>query len=175
METHPMKLVTLALIAAFAITATAQNNRQAVPSETPDLTQAPPPSNQQGCPVAFTEVSLQRKARFMPVKQDAAPDNSLAFKYKNQSGKQIESIEIRVELTVKQSIYDLDTTTITRYMTLTGTSEDVLPLKSLLMYGIGSVTLEQVTYVGGGIWTPGVTKNCSYTNPNTSEKIGTLK
>lgn len=175
METNPMKLVTLAFITAFAITAAAQSNRQAAPPETPDLTQAPPPSNQQGCPVAFTDVSLQRQARFMPVKQDAAPDNSLAFKYKNQSGKLIESIEIRVELTVKRSIYDLDATTITRYVTLTGTSEDFLPLKSLLMYGIGSVTLEQVTYVGGDVWTPGTTKNCRYTNPNTSEKIGTLK
>jgi hypothetical protein len=170
-----MKLVTLALIAAFAINAAAQSNRPAAPAETPDLTAVPPGLNLQiGCPVAFTDVSLQRKARFMPVK-DATADNSLAFKYKNLSGKQIESIEIRVELQVKRSIYDLDATTITRYTTLTGTSEDIFPLKSLIMYGLGSVTLEQVTYVGGDVWTPDANNNCRYTNPNTTEKIGTLK
>jgi len=57
-----------------------------------------------GCPVAFTKVALQRDAHYMPVKQNPASDSSLAFKYKNQSGKLIQSIEIRVELKVKKSV-----------------------------------------------------------------------
>jgi hypothetical protein len=174
-----MKLVTLALIATFAVAAAAQSNNRS--EEIPGLMKLPPGVNlsdanrQIGCPVAFTDVALRREARYMPVKQDATSDNSLAFKYKNQSGKLIDSIVIRVELTVKWSIYDLDAITITRYVTLTGTSEEVLPLKNLLMYGLGSVTLEQVTYVGGDVWTPGANRNCRYTNPNSSEEIGILK
>lgn len=173
-----MKLVTLALIAVCAVTAAAQSDQQAGPAVTlvPGPISYPPGLNlQSGCPVAFTDVSLTRNAHYMPVKQGTTPDNSLTFKYKNDSGKQIESISIRVELNVKRSIYDLDATTITRNMTLTGTSGEVLPLKSLHTYGLGSVTLEQVSYVGGDVWTPGTNKNCRYTSPDSSEQIGALK
>jgi hypothetical protein len=165
-----MKLVTLALIALATTVAVAQSNTIEIPG-----VYYPPSLNLQiGCPVAFTDVVLKRDARYMPVKQGSAPDSSLAFNYKNSSGKLIESISIRVELKVKRSIYDLDATTITRYMTLTGTSGEVLPL-NLLTYGLGSVTLEQVTYVGGEVWTPGANKNCRYVGPASAEQIGTLQ
>jgi hypothetical protein len=180
-----MKLVTLALIVASAIGAAAQSNPTKNPgaSTIPGITALPPGpienigalNLQIGCPVTFTDVALKRDAHYMPIKQGEATDNSLDFRYKNQSGKQIESISVRVELKVKRNIYDLDAITITRYMTLTGNSGEVLPLKSLLTYGLGSVTLEQVSYVGGDVWTPSTNKNCRYKNPNSSEEIGTLK
>jgi hypothetical protein len=165
-----MKLVTLVLVALSATIAVAQSNENGKP----EVFYSPGLNLQIGCPIAFTDVVLKRDARYMPVKQDTAPDNSLAFKYKNSSGKVIDSISIRVELRVKRSIYDLDTTTITRYMTLTGTSGEVLPL-NLLTYALGSVTLEQVTYLGGEVWTPDANKNCRYIGPTSAEEIGTLK
>ena len=168
-----MKLVILALIAAFAIPATAQSNSRN--EEIPGLVVVPPGTNpgdtnlQIGCPVAFTDVALKNKARYMPIR-DGTPDNSLAFQYKNQSGKQIKSIEVRVELNVKRSIYDLDATTITRDMTLTGDTADILPL-NLIVYSLGKITLQQVNYVGGKVWTPKPTNNCSYLRTNTLEGI----
>lgn len=158
-----MKLVTLALIAAFAVGVAAQNNTAPKTPEThiPGITVMPPGpivnigdmNLQIGCPVVFTDVVLNRNARYLPVKQDSAPDSSLEFKYKNQSGKQIESIEVHVALKVKLNKYDLDATTVTRDMTLTGGSGEVLPL-NVFAYGVVRVTLEQVNYVGGKTWTP---------------------
>lgn len=170
-----MKLVTLALLGLSAIAAAAQNNT-APPLIIPNNGQVTSLTKllQTGCPVVFTNVALHRDARYMPVKQGDPPDNSLAFEYKNESGKLIESIWVRVELKVKRSIYDLDATTITRDMTLTANSEEVLPL-DLITYGLGTVTLEQVTYSGGKVWTPGAKKNCRYVSENTSEQIGILK
>ncbi len=164
-----MKLVTLALLALSTTAAIGQSGVNG----NPETFSSSGSNLQVGCPVAFTDVVLKRDAKYMPVKQSAAPDNSLAFNYKNNSGKRIESISIRIELKVKKSIYDLDATTITRDMTLTGVSGEVLPL-NLLTYGLGSVELEQVTYLGGEIWTSSANKNCRFFSPTTSEKIGTL-
>lgn len=167
-----MKFVTLALIGLFAVAAAAQNNT----TQKADLNQRNPEiSNLQiGCPVAFTEVALKTQARYMPVQYEAGPDNSLAFEYKNKSGKKVESILVRVELTVKRNIYDLDATTITRYMTLTEDSSQVLPL-NLITYAVGPVTLEQVTYTDGDTWTPGTNKNCRYLSQRSTEQIGSAK
>jgi hypothetical protein len=173
-----MKLMTLALIGLSTISAVAQMNKQDGPAtgSIPDEIFYPPSLNLQiGCPVAFTDVSLKRNGRVMQVKQDTASENSLTFNYRNDSSKKIDSISIRVELKIKRGIYDLDATTIARDMTLTGKSGEVLPLKNLLMYGLNSVTLEQVAYVDGDVWTPGKNKNCRYVSPSSSEEIGLFK
>lgn len=171
-----MKLVTLALIAAFTAGASAQSNQQN--EHIPGLLTLPPGpivnldemNLQIGCPVAFTNVSLSNPGHFMHVKQSSDPSGSLAFQYKNQSGRMIQSIEIRVELTVKKSIYDLDAATVTRDMTLTGEAADTLPL-NVLAYGIGRVTLEQVNYVDGKAWTPKAKNNCTYRGESAAERI----
>jgi hypothetical protein len=175
-----MKLMPLILIAASAISVAAQSNTQNKPSPSPipGLTVMPPGpieglenfNLQIGCPVAFTDVALKRDARYMPVKQGTAPDSSLAFKFKNLSGKQIESISVRVEVKAKRSIYDLDAATISRDMTLTGKSGEILPL-NMLAYGLVRVTLQQITYAGGEVWTPGQNKNCAFLNNGSSLEI----
>src|ERR1700751_5085936 len=113
-----MKFVTLALIGLSAIAAAAQSNAK----RKSDLNQQNPPNSnlQIGCTVAFTDVALKTQARYMPVRYEAGPDKSLSFEYKNKSGKQIESILVRVQLRVKRSVYDLDAITITRYMNFPG-------------------------------------------------------
>ena len=161
-----MKFVTLALIGLCAISAAAQSNTTRNAAESP----IPGINLQTGCPIVFTDVALKTQARYMPVRDEADPDNSLAFKYKNQSGKQIQSIEIRVELKVKRSIYDLDTTTITRDMTLTGDTADTLPVNAIV-YSLGRVTLQQVNYEGGKVWTPKATNTCNYQKASTPEQI----
>lgn len=179
-----MKFVTLALIGLSAIAAVAQNNTTQKPPQSPipGIKVMPPGpivniadlNLQAGCPVAFTEVALKRDAHYMLVKQSEGSGNSLGFKYNNKSGKHIESMLIRVELTVKRSIYDLDATTITRYMTLTENSGQVLPL-NLITYAVGLVSLEQVTYTDGDTWTPDNNKNCRFVNQSTTERIGSAK
>jgi hypothetical protein len=169
MEDHPMKLVTLALIAAFAATAAAQNSSR---SEEIPAPLSPGVNSQTGCPVNFTDVALKTNATFMLVKQDAEPNGSLTFQYKNQSGKQIQSISIRVDLAAKRSVYDLDAVTITRDMTLTRDSEETLPLPAnVFVYSLGRVTLEQVNFVGGTVWTPKATNTCSYEKAGSAEAI----
>jgi len=165
-----MKLVTLALIAASTAIATAQSSAKGNPPV--DLNVLPGPNAQAGCPVAFTNVSLETHARLMLVKQGTAQDGSLAFEYKNQSGKPIQSISIRVELKVKKSVYDLDATPITLSMTLTGKdSGETLPL-NMVAYGLGRVELEQVIYSDDTVWTAGRANTCSYEKTGTSEGIG---
>jgi hypothetical protein len=165
-----MKLLNFALVAASAISAAGQNNTTNGPSEIPGLVVSPPSLNLQiGCPVAFTDVVLKRDARYMPVRQGAEPDSSLEFKYKNQTGKLIESIEIQVVLKIKRSIYDLDAITITRDMTLSGNPGEVVPL-NLLAYGVSSVTLKQVNYVDGKHWMP-ANENCRYFDSHSVEEI----
>jgi hypothetical protein len=165
-----MKLVILALITSSAIAA-AQSQANVAPTVDRNI---PGFISQAGCPVAFTDVSLTNPGHVMLVKQRTAQNGSLAFQYKNQSGKLIESIEIQVELKVKRSVYDLDAITITRDMTLTGDTEESLPL-NMIAYGLGRVTLMQVNYAGGKIWTPTDRSACNYENPRTAEQIGKLQ
>lgn len=169
-----MKLITLALIASCAIGAAAQSNtQQKVPeAHIPGMTVLPPGpilNVQTGCPVAFTSVDISQNARYMPVKQGAEASDSLEFSYKNQSGKQIKSIEVHVVLNVKPSIYDLDATAVTRDMTLTGHSGEVLAL-NLFAYGVVRVTLEQVNYTDGTVWTPNEI-SCHYEKLSGIEQI----
>lgn len=162
-----MKLVTLAFIAASTFAAVAQTNAHR--NEPADLDHNPGlVTSQAGCPVTFMNVSLNNPGHMMLVR-GADQNGSIGFQYKNLSGKQLESIEVRVELTVKRSVYDLDAITITRDMTLTGDSEATLPLPAFA-YSVGRVTLEQVNYVGGTVWTP-KEKTCSFTQPSTTERI----
>ncbi|HYK35076.1 hypothetical protein [Alloacidobacterium sp.] len=169
-----MKLITLVLLTALAIGAFAQSSTQ---QKSPDvhiqgITVLPPGpilNLQTGCPVAFTNVDLKQNARYMPVEQSAEADDSLVFNYKNQSGKQIKSIEVHVVLYVKPSIYDLDAITATRDMTLSGHSGEALPL-NLFAYGVVRVTLEQVNYADGTVWTPNEI-SCHYDKLSGIEQI----
>jgi len=170
---HPMKLVTLALAILSTAVAFAQKPSQTAPAV--DLPIVPGSASQAGCPVAFSDVALESKARFMPVRQDAAPDGSLRFQYKNMSGKDIQSISVQVDLKIKKSIYDLDTSTITLHMALTGKgAAEILPL-TLRAYGLSRVTLEQVSFTDGTIWNADLRKPCSYQQSGSSEQIGQLQ
>jgi hypothetical protein len=139
-----------------------------------DLDHAPNTS-QAGCPVAFRDVSLESKAHLMPVQLGQPQDGSLSFQYKNQSGKTIQTIAVQVQLRVKKSVYDLDATTISLDMMLTGNNAaENLPL-AVRAYGLESVTLKQVTYTDGSTWTAGTKDRCAYQGNGGSLEIGQLK
>ena len=158
------------LIALVLFTAAAAAFAQSKPLRDADLTIVPGANTQAGCPIAFTDVSLKASARIMPVHAEMEPASSLAFQYRNQSGKDIRSITVRAELQIKRSVYDLDSITIARDLTLTEDGAETLPLH-LITYGLGTVTLEQVAFADGTIWSATTDNGCSYRNPNTSEKI----
>ncbi|WP_158748233.1 hypothetical protein [Acidobacterium sp. S8] len=164
-----MKLTFLALVTLSA-TALAQN---ATPGSPADFRQNPPIS-QVGCPVSFTTVALETKARLMPVQVGQPQDGSLSFEYRNQSGKKIQSIAVRVELLMKKSVYDLDATPIALNMMLAGNGAvETLPL-AIRAYGLTRVNLQQVTYSDGTIWTAGDKLHCGYA-PQGTENIGKLQ
>lgn len=171
-----MKLLTLASLLITATSAFAQSNAKAVTAV--DLEHLQKMSTQAGCPVVFTDVALHRKAHMMLVKQGTSSGDDLAFQYENKSGKEIQSISVSAELNVKKSVYDLDATTLTLNMTLTGhEAAETLPL-SVLAYGLNRVTLEQVAYTDGTVWDAGAKEaktTCSYQNQHGSEQIGKLQ
>lgn len=177
-----MKRIILACLFVTTAFAFAQNNSQknAAPVPGEAFKYVPPgmPSEfnpQAGCPVVFTDVALKTNAHFMLVQRGGSPDRSVAFQYKNESGKLIASISVRAALKVKKSVYDLDTTTVPLNMTLSGTgAEEILPL-TMLAYGLDRVTLKQVSYIDGTVWTADTKRACSYQSPSSSLLIGKLQ
>jgi hypothetical protein len=135
--------------------------------------------SQRGCPVVLTDVSLQAKARYMPV--DAASPNadspSLALEFRNMSGKAILSVAIEAQLKFKRSIYDLDSTPFNLYLTLPGTAitkeanqqERLIPLR-VPASGIAGVTLQRVMYTDGSVWVAEADNSCRM-GPTSAERI----
>lgn len=167
-----MKLVTL-FLASTLVPAAALAQTAAQHTFSTDLEHTS--QSQVGCPVAFTSVSLENKVHMMLVNQyDPASNSSLSFQYKNRSNKQIQSVAVQVELRIKRSIYDLDTNTLMINLTLTGNETSKLPLTTRA-YGLGRVTLQQVTYTDGTIWTASEKSPCQYEAFSGAQQIGKLQ
>jgi len=175
-----MKLMAFACLFLITASTFAQSGSPTKPAPIPsEVFKYTPPgtpetTGQAGCPVVFTNVALRTNAHYMLVRNEASPDPSVAFQYKNQSGKLIASISVRAELKVKESIYDLDSKPVTLHMTLTGKGAEVLPL-TMLAYGLNRITLEQVSYVGGTIWNADDKRACSYEPLGSALWIGKLQ
>jgi hypothetical protein len=185
-----MKLVTLVLLAAASAFTqiTSQSQTLVLPasgqSATPDQRAQKDASgrefvnklqnSQAGCPVVFTEVALKRNAHYLPVKQTVSSGGNLDFQYKNESGKQIQSISIEVEVKAKRSLYDLDAMRVIADMVLTDNSTEE-PLPPLgYVYGIDHLTLERVRYADGTVWNAPKQSACHFGLPGGAEQIGKL-
>lgn len=120
-----------------------------------------PEGSQAGCPVVLTNVSLETKARYMPVDTPGAKSDSpsLDLEFQNKSGKEILSVAFEARLKLKRSIYDLDSTNYDVFLTLPGTAitdqmreqTRVVPLR-VPAFAVGTIVLHQVTYSDGTVW-----------------------
>ena len=139
----------------------------------------PVDQNQMGCPVVLTSASIKTKARYMPVDTTGPDANSpsLDLQFRNMSGKGILWVTIMAQLKFKRSNYDLDSTTFDLYQTLPGTSVTdqkseqarVVPLR-VPAFGVGSVTLQRVTYKDGTVWTADGSNTCKV-SPTGAERV----
>lgn len=185
-----MKLLLSALLLAVATTALAQDRSSPAVIPAPaagisslDLQVVPPPSpeSQTGCPVVLTEAHLNWPATLMPVTAaERGTEPNLALGYQNSSGKAIGSVGITARFVGKTSKYQLDATAFDLQLTFSGsdsrdkTAEQMrdlrLPMK-FYAYGVTRVSLDQVTFADGTIWTAAGHSHCALNVRGSSERI----
>ena len=141
--------------------------------------------NQAGCPVLLTSAQiapylmlLRNSTGFADASQPRDPNLDLNFR--NASGKAIRSIQFDAEFLTKKSIYDLQAAKIDLHLTTNGTTSLDKTLDHLRHLplaqrphpiALDKLTLEQVTFADGSIWSPAKDNHCGY-SPNREWEIG---
>jgi hypothetical protein len=131
--------------------------------------------NQAGCPLYLESAQVTPSAAYLPVGSRQPDEGALDLRFRNQSGKAIASVSITAHLRAKHNIYDLDASELDLRLMFSGVSavdkaaEQLrtiqLPEK-MYMYGVARVSLDQVTFDDGGMWTASATRNnCTTTGP----------
>jgi uncharacterized protein GlcG (DUF336 family) len=118
--------------------------------------------NQTGCPLYMESASVAPNAGYLPVTAQQRQDGALNLHFRNQSGKAIAAASITARVNVKTNVYDLDAHPLEMRLTLSGTESldttldqiqhIVLP-KHVYLFGVARVTLDQVTFADGSLWT----------------------
>jgi hypothetical protein len=118
--------------------------------------------SQARCPLYMESASVAPSAAYLPVGSRSADEGSLHLHFRNQSGRQIVSASITARLSVKNSVYALDAHEIDVRLTFSGVDaagKAVEQLRSIrlpekaYLFGVTRVTLDQVTYGDGTMWT----------------------
>lgn len=125
--------------------------------------------SQESCPVVLTSAWLSPRLQLLR-SDDASSGNGIDLQFRNASGKEIRSIELSATILVKQSIYDLGyLPPMHLYLTAYGTrtiDSAFAQLRHLALPGgihpalVKGVTLEQVTFSEGSVWTPSNSDQC---------------
>ena len=128
------------------------------------------------CPLYLESATVAPEAGYLPVTAQSRQDGALELHFRNQSGKPIVSAAITARLSVKTNIYDLDAHTLQLRLTLSGTQDldktldqmqhIVLP-QHVYLFGVAQVSLDQVTYAGGSVWTAPANDSVCRTGPAT--------
>jgi hypothetical protein len=118
-------------------------------------------TNQVGCPLYLKSASVAPAAGLLPVGARNNGDGALHLHFRNQSGKAIRSASITAHLKVKTNVYALDARPLEVQLNFSGTTD--LDKKTdqrtrialpghLYLFGVATVTLDQVTYADGTVW-----------------------
>jgi hypothetical protein len=131
-------------------------------------------ANQANCPVMLTSAGLTPHLMLLNATGDAS-ENSLDLEFRNTSGKEIRSMEFSARILVKRTVYDLDyLPAIHLYLTAYGTRSldaTFAQLRHLSLPAdihpslVENVTLEQVTFADGSLWTSRGDRYCGF-SPN---------
>jgi hypothetical protein len=182
-----MRLLLSALLLAVSAAGFAQNQAapavgqsgalqsldlQAVPQSSPDQT---------GCPVVLTQAHLNWPATYLPVTAaEKGSEPNLALGFQNSSGKAIRSASITAGFIGKASKYQLDASAFELHLTFSGaesldkTAEQLreirLPEKTVA-YGVTRVSLDQVTFDNGTVWSAIGHSNCALNVAGSAERI----
>lgn len=134
---------------------------------------------QTGCPLFLTAASVSAPAGYLPVAQKQPDEGTLTLHFRNQSGKAIRSASVTATVRVKTDIYALDAHPVSLPLTFSGTDDVDLKLNQLAqialphhyyLFGLATVSLDQVTYDDGTSWTAPRNNYCGV-KPQGSEKI----
>jgi hypothetical protein len=136
--------------------------------------------NQAGCPLYLESASVAPKAGYLPVTAQNRHDGALDLHFRNQSGKPIASASVTARVNVKTNIYALDAHPLELRLTLSGIQDldktldqiqhIVLP-RHVYLFGVAQVTLDQVTFADGSVWTASPRNNVCRTGPENAEQI----
>jgi hypothetical protein len=192
-EVLSVKLLVSALLLAAASAAFAQQNAvKMVPGQdcaavTPQQKRALEAAqavadrmSQAGCPLYLRSASVAPEGGYLPVTAKSRQDGALDLHFRNQSGKPIASASITARVSVKTNVYALDAHPLQLRLTLAGTQDldktldqiqhIVLP-PHVYLFGVARVTLDQVTFADGGVWTAAPRNNACRTGPVDMEQI----
>jgi hypothetical protein len=136
--------------------------------------------SQTGCPLYMKSASVAPEGGYLPVTAQNRQDGVLDLHFRNQSGKPIASVAITAQVSVKTNIYALDAHSLQLRLTMAGTQDldktldqfqhIVLP-PHVYLFGVARVTLDQVTYADGSVWTASPSSNACRTGPVGMEQI----
>lgn len=180
-----MKLLLSALLLAASTAGFAQIQTDPAPAQPAgilslDLQAVPPSPDQSGCPVVLTQAHLNWPATFMPVTvPEKATEPNLALGFQNSSGKPIQSVGVTARFLGKTSKYQLAASAFELHLTFSGTDSNKtaeqlrelrLPEK-MYAYGVTRISLDQVTFGDGTVWTAIGHSNCALNVTSSTERI----
>jgi hypothetical protein len=124
--------------------------------------------NQTGCPLYMESASVDSRAGYLPVTARDAQNGVLNLRFRNQSGKAMASVGVTARVNLKTNIYALDAHTVELRLNFAGTRnldreepqgiQIGLPPHAYL-FGVARVTLDQVTYADGSVWSAPASNN----------------
>jgi hypothetical protein len=178
-----MKRFFLLFAAVVPLVCLAQTAPQAPVSTPPSTRNFAVIPSAAACPVQLTSADPASRGRLLLAGSAESPaTGGLDLRFRNRSGKAIQSMDIAAYLKIKRDKYQLDATTAVLHLTLHGTSdvtttEEVLrmvPL-SVFLYGVSHVQLEAVTFADGTVWTPAARVRCGVDGPSAAKLIADAK
>jgi hypothetical protein len=124
------------------------------------------------CEVNILQVSFVQPVRVMAVAgASSMREPSLSVWIENNSGKKVQAVDLLARIKVKDSIYQLDSTT-REFPIHLASGEDTQRLQLAdSAVGLESLLIRQVTYEDGTTWKPEHRLACSYRPPLASRVV----
>jgi hypothetical protein len=136
--------------------------------------------SQTGCPLYMESASVAPGGGYLPVTAQNRQEGALDLHFRNQSGKAIASASITTRVNVKTNVYALDAHPLELRLKVDGTQdldktldqmEHIVLPAHVYLFGVAHVTLNQVAYADGTVWTAPATNNGCQTAGGSIEHI----
>jgi hypothetical protein len=141
------------------------------------------PPDRAGCPLTLTSAQLNWPPSYLPVTTaQKVTQPSLALGFRNSSGKAIRSVGVTARFLGKTSVYQLDASSVDVRISFAGAdgakraAEQLRQLQFQVpdkthLYGVTRVSLAQVLFADGTLWTPFGHGDCSLEVGGTAERV----
>ncbi len=173
-----MKLAILSILVLATVPVLSQNSNGKSLANPSSSSQADletyahnPEIDMRRCEVKVLQASFDRPARMMQVASGAWSTPSLSVQLEDDSAKAIQAVDLVAVLKVKESIYQLDSTTLElplHLRSIEGTQR-LHVVESAV--GFDSLLIAQVTYRDGTTWRPTHKRACGYYSSQSMEQV----